>query len=132
MNITIILLLAGIGILNTLYLTYHAINKTHVKCIGFPPEWCRKVQASKYSKTLGIPNPYLGLLMYVAIVVLAILFLNGIVSFWPITVIVLFGFAFSLYFIIIQAFVIKAFCTWCVLSAIDFLLLAAVLLVGWL
>lgn len=124
----IIIIFACIGILNTLYLTSHAITKKPVKCIGFPDEWCKKVQTSKFSKTFGIPNAVLGLCMYVALLVLALLFNSGTVPFWPITVIVTFGFLFSLYFTAIQAFVLKAFCTWCVISALEFITLFIVVM----
>lgn len=122
-SLVIILVLAGIGIVNTLYLVSHAITKTPVKCLFFPPEWCQKVQNSKYSRTFGIPNSITGLAFYAVIFILTLLFNQGNVPFWPITTIVTIGFLFSLYFTIIQGAILKAYCTWCVLSAIDFLLL---------
>lgn len=126
-----ILALGIVGIMNTMYLSYHVITKTPVKCIGFPDEWCEKVQLSKYSKMFHIPNPVLGLLMYVAISLLAILFILDKVSFFPISIIVCIGFTFSVYFTIVQAAVLKAYCTWCVLSAIDFLVLYLLVVITW-
>ena len=41
--------------------------------------------------------------------------------------IIVIGFLFSAYFTYIQGAVLKAYCTWCVLSAIEFLLLFLVL-----
>ncbi|OGY82660.1 MAG: hypothetical protein A3F54_00320 [Candidatus Kerfeldbacteria bacterium RIFCSPHIGHO2_12_FULL_48_17] len=119
----VILVFAGIGIINTAYLVSHVISKKPVKCLFFPPEWCHKVQFSKYSRTLGIPNPVTGLGFYLAILILTGLFVQGTIAFWPIATIITIGFLFSVYFTIIQAFVLKAFCTWCVVSAIDFLVL---------
>lgn len=119
----IILILSGIGMLNTLYLSAHFFSKKPVKCIFFPPEWCQKVQFSKYSKTLGIPNAFTGFGMYAAIAVLTILFWQGTISFLPISILIVVGFLFSSYFLYIQGAVLKAYCTWCVLSAIDFILL---------
>lgn len=107
-----------IGLLDTIYLSYHAITKTDVACWFFPKEWCQKVQYSSYSKTFGIPNPYLGLLMYIAILVL--LFNPLLAPAWILPFIIIFGFAFSMYFTFIQMFVLRAFCTWCVVSAINF------------
>lgn len=128
--ILLILILSAIGIVNTSYLSYHSFKKTPVKCLFFPPEWCLKVQQSKFSRTLGIPNPYAGLFMYLAILVLTLLFSSGaLASFTPISVIIWIGFIFSLYFTFIQAFVLRAFCTWCVLSAIEFTLLLLTILV---
>jgi len=37
------------------------------------------------------------------------------------------GFAFSMYFTFVQAFILKAFCTWCVVSAVDFTLMFLIL-----
>lgn len=122
--ILFIILLSVIGVINTSYLSYHTIHKTLVKCIFFPPEWCEKVQKSKYSRTLGFPNSFAGFGMYFALFVLSFLYFVGALQpLWPIQVIIWIGFAFSMYFLFIQAFVIRAFCTWCVLSALEFSLL---------
>lgn len=120
----IIFIFSALGILDTVYLSYHAFTKTPVKCIFFPDEWCKKVQYSKYSKMFGIPNPFLGFLMYAALLVMGYLFYQGLIPFSYIQVVVGIGFLFSLYFTIIQAFVLRAWCTWCVVSAINFLVLA--------
>lgn len=127
--ITVILIFAIIGILDTLYLMSVKWRKAEVKCLFFPNEWCYKVQHSKYSKTLGIPNSYAGFGMYVLILILLYLFVAGSIPLWPLQAIVAFGFLFSLYFLYIQAFVLRAFCTWCVLSFINFAVMAFVLFV---
>lgn len=119
----ILLVITGIGILNTLYLTYHGVMGTDVYCLFFPDEWCHKVQHSTYSRTMGIPNPYLGLGMLLAILILIILFINSIIPFWPAMLLITGGFLFSVYFLYIQASVLKAYCTWCVLSFLVFLAL---------
>ena len=121
-----ILILSGIGIINTSYLLTHVFSKKPVACIFFPPKWCHKVQFSKFSKTFGVPNSITGWLMYVAIFILTLMFWLGWVTFWPIALLISIGFIFSLYFTAIQAFVLKAFCTWCVLSAIDFAVLMVI------
>src|SRR3989338_8440985 len=123
LSLFILLVLSALGIVNTAYLVSHVFNKRPVKCLFFPPEWCHKVQFSKYSRTLGIPNPITGLGFYLAILILTWFFVQGTIAFWPIATIITIGFLFSVYFTIIQAFVLKAFCTWCVVSAIDFLVL---------
>lgn len=123
-----LLAFSGLGILNTIYLSYHTITKKPVRCLFFPSEWCQRVQYSSYSRTLGIPNSFAGFGFYSAIFVLTILFRQGVVSFIPIAIIIGVGFVFSLYFLFVQAFVLRAFCTWCVASAVDFTVLAAVVL----
>lgn len=124
LNLTLILVFSAIGILDTLYLSYHSFTKTPAKCLFFPQEWCRKVQQSKYSRLFIIPNSYLGLSLYSAIFILTLLVSKGMLSFAPVAALIGFGFLFSLLFMYLQAFVIKAFCTWCVLSAIDFIVLS--------
>lgn len=116
----ILVIFSIIGMLDTLYLIYHKVRGTEVACIFFPKEWCYTVQHAKQSKTFGIPNSILGFLMYVAILVLTLLYTGGSIAFWPIQAIVTFGFLFSMYFTYVQAFVLRAFCTWCVISAINF------------
>jgi uncharacterized membrane protein len=109
-----------IGVLDTLYLIYHKLKGTDVACVFFPRKWCHKVQHSSYSKTFGIPNSVAGFFMYVIILALVYLYSAGLVAFWPIQAIITFGFLFSLYFMFVQAFVLRAFCTWCVVSFINF------------
>lgn len=129
-SLLFIILLSVIGIINTSYLTYHAYTKTPVKCILFPPEWCTKVQQSKFSRSLGFPNAYAGLAMYLGLLFFSVLFAAGSLHvFWPISLIIWFGFIFSMYFTFIQGFVLRAFCTWCVVSAIEFALLFIINLV---
>jgi uncharacterized membrane protein len=113
-----------IGVLDTLYLIYHHVRGTDVACPFFPDEWCHKVQYSPQSKTFGIPNSYLGFCMYVAILILTCLYVAGTIPLWPIAALVTFGFLFSLYFLYVQAFVLRAFCTWCVVSFVNFSVLA--------
>lgn len=119
-KIGIIYLFSFVGILDTLYLIYHKIKGTDVYCLFFPKEWCYKVQHAPQSKTFGIPNSYAGFCMYVAIIALTYLYVAALIPFWPILAIVTFGFLFSMYFVYVQAFILSAFCTWCVVSAINF------------
>lgn len=128
--INIIYIFGVIGVLDTLYLIYNKIKKSDVACPFFPKEWCHKVQHSKQSKTFGVSNSILGFCMYIIILILAFLYSISILPIWPLFVIVIFGFLFSLYFMYIQAFVLKAFCTWCVLSFINFTVIISVLIFG--
>ncbi len=119
----IIYIFSIIGILDTIYLIYNKINNTNVACPFFPKEWCYKVQHSKYSKTFGIPNSILGLIMYIAILIMTIAYSMGLLSIIPIIFIICFGLLFSFYFLYIQKYILKAYCTWCVLSFINFLMM---------
>jgi len=127
-TLTIIKVFAVIGILDTLYLIYHKVRGTDVACIGFPNHWCRRVQYSPQSVTFGIPNSVAGFVMYAGILFFASLSVPGAVL-WPVAVLVAIGFLFSLYFMFVQAFVLRAFCTWCVISFINFTVMAWALFV---
>lgn len=120
----LIFIFSFLGILNTLYLVSHTISKKPVLCLFFPKEWCQKVQYSSWSRTLGVPNSIAGLCFYTSIFVLTLLFQQEMISFVPAQIIIGIGTLFSIYFLAIQAFVLRAFCTWCVFSAIDFAILA--------
>jgi len=117
---TIIYIFSVVGILDTSYLIYHKIKGTDVACLFFPNAWCRKVQYSKQSKTFGIPNSYLGFLMYWVILISTYLAAQGRLNFDWVKAIITFGFLFSMYFTFVQAFILRAFCTWCVVSAVNF------------
>lgn len=111
---------SAIGIIDTLYLIYHKIKGTDVACPFFPKEWCRTVQYSSWSKTFGIPNSYMGFLIYVFIFIATYWYVSMLGSLTPLYVLVTLGFLFSLYFMYVQGVILKAFCTWCVLSFINF------------
>ncbi|MDO8574063.1 MAG: vitamin K epoxide reductase family protein [bacterium] len=123
-----IIILAVIGMLNTTYLVIKKMKREPVFCLFFPQEWCDIVNDSKYSKTLGFPNSLAGFYIYSAILVFTLFFYYGVVSFTPVLILAIIGFYFSMYFLFIQAFVLKAYCTWCVLSAIEFTLLLIIVL----
>lgn len=120
---------AIIGILDTLYLIITKLRGKEVACFLFPKEWCYKVSHSKQSKTFGIPNSVAGFVLYVVIFALTCLASRDIISvFYPFGVI-WFGLLFSLYFLYVQALVLRAFCTWCVISAINFVVMFVLTLV---
>lgn len=128
-QLTAITALSAIGILDTAFLAYHSWHKKPVPCPFFPDEWCHRVQFSPQSRMFfGIPNAYLGLCMFTALLILAASSGEGSGTRWPVTVLVLTGFAMSLYFTYVQAFVLRAFCTWCVVSALCFTGMALALL----
>jgi uncharacterized membrane protein len=121
--VKLIIVLSILGVLDTIYLSYHYIKKTAPSCPILSREWCGKVMFSSYNKTLGIPNAFAGLLAYVALILFACLFINHLIPFYFIAALVVIGFGFSLYFLYLQSVVIRAFCFWCVISAINFILL---------
>ncbi|MDE1875060.1 MAG: vitamin K epoxide reductase family protein [Patescibacteria group bacterium] len=124
LTLNLVFIFASIGVLDTLYLIYHVIEGTDVACPFFPKEWCHKVQHSPQSRTFGVPNAVAGFIMYAAIIIFAYLYVLGAASFVLVDILVGIGFLFSLYFMFVQGFVLRAFCTWCVLSFVNFAVMA--------
>ena len=112
--------LAAIGIAETVYLIRKRIVREEPVCIL--GEDCQKVLESKYNKISGIHNEVLGLAFYVAISFLTAFLVIGIgpVIFWDISVKILIalGVMISIILIYLQWRVIKAWCFWCVMSAL--------------
>ena len=117
---SVLIIFSLIGVFDTLCISYHASNGKPVKCWFFPERWCKKVQYSKFSRTAGIPNGYLGFILYSGIIILTLFAMFTAMPFWPVATLVIVGFLFAVYFTIIQAFVLKAFCVYCLVSAVNF------------
>jgi uncharacterized membrane protein len=112
-----LLSLAGLGV--ALYLAYVEISQVEAVC--GPVGHCNLVQSSPYARILGIPIAVMGVLNYVAIVILwagqrvkslATLSALGLLS------LTLFGTLFSIYLTLLEIFVIRAVCAWCLSSAV--------------
>lgn len=83
---------------------------------------CKPVIRSKYSKFLGVPVELMGMLYYASIAITYGLILGvpglGDGVFKLIVLIATFGaFLFSLYLTAVQAFALREWCSWCLLSA---------------
>ena len=114
----VIAFLSVLGIVDASYLTYHALAKLPLPCTIL--EGCNAVAASPYSKVFGVPLSAFGILFYLGVFLLAIIFLfkqNRVIGF-SLRFFALIGFVLSVYFTYLQGFVIKAFCVYCIASAI--------------
>jgi uncharacterized membrane protein len=82
---------------------------------------CEVVQTSKYAEFLGLPVPGWGAAWYAAMLVLALSMASGRPkTSGPDKLIAIFataGLAFSIYLSALEAFVIHAWCRWCLVSA---------------
>lgn len=111
--------LLGTGISG--YLVYAHFFKINPVCLPGAP--CEVVLTTRYAEMWGVPLSLLGLLMYLALVLLSSLQLlkrsngNGTI---PIGIygVALSGVLFSLYLLYLEAFVIHGYCTWCLASGI--------------
>ncbi len=127
---SILLIFSTIGIFDALYISFHATTGDPVKCWIFPKKWCNKIQYSKFNKTIGIPNGYLGFVLYAGILILTLFHMYTPFPFFPLAALVTVGFLFAVYFTIIQAFVLRAFCVYCIVSAVNLTLMFLAILLS--
>jgi len=116
--VNLFLLLSAVGVIDSAYLTISHLRGGESGC--FLVEGCDIVLSSSYSEFLGIPVALFGLLFYVVIftgVFIYNLKRNDLLM-RKIALISPLGFLASLCFLYIQAVVLKAFCTYCLLSAL--------------
>lgn len=112
-KILIFLAILGIGI--SAYLTYVKLQPEGIACnLG----QCDIVQASKYSELFGIPIAIYGLGYYILFITLISANLKKYANYWA-----LWGLLFSSYLTLLELFVLKAICGWCVLSFIVIILI---------
>jgi len=113
--IRLLTILAGAGLLVSVYLTVITYDPSSVACsIG---GGCETILSSPYAKIFGIPVSAYGILWY--IFQLAVIYLvlikkdqHPVVLKWWIGL----GLAISLYLLYLEAIVIHAYCTWCLVS----------------
>lgn len=119
------LVLAGLGLIDALYLTYVKISHTFALC--GPLGDCESVNTSRYSEISGIPISVLGAGAY--LLILFLLLMEARSGFWksnsPLMVfgISLVGVLYSAYLTYIEIAVLRAICPYCVASAVMMVLL---------
>lgn len=108
---------AFLGFVDASYLAFNAVMNIATPCVI--SEGCDAVTTSAYSRIFGIPVAVLGATYYLAVFVAAArLWQAGdarIARFMPLLTTV--GLAASIWFVSVQAFVLKAWCSFCLLSA---------------
>lgn len=114
-------LLAVLGLGVAGYMAY--IEITHLDAVCGPVGECNVVQTSQYAAIAGIPVAVLGLIFYLAVLVLWAL-QRSAAGQWarPAALALLglavFGVLFSVYLTLLELFVIHAICMWCLTSAL--------------
>lgn len=109
-------LLAFLGFLDATYLTILHYKQTIPPCtIGN----CERVLTSQYATVLGIPTALFGSLFYLSIIVLSLLIITNYKKIFVnlFYLLAASGFGVSLFLLYIQAFVLKSFCQYCLISA---------------
>lgn len=84
---------------------------------------CEIVRASKWAYTFGIPRPFLGVVFYLGVIGLLVVRLYSPKhrpKFWTTLTILMaaVGFIESAFLTLLQTFEIKAYCIWCLVSAV--------------
>lgn len=102
--------LAGVGVAG--YLTYVHYRPAALVCTA--GGGCETVQESTYAELFGVPVALLGLLAYVA--VLALVVWDSELARTLAAAIALTAVGFAVYLITLQAFVIDAWCIWCLVN----------------
>ena len=114
---TVAALLALVGLADALYLTIEHVTGQSVRCTII--SGCSAVLSSPYAVVAGIPLAAVGAAAYFTVFSLAILTIFG----YPrvatlLRAIVITMFAISVWLMYLQAFVIREFCQYCLLSAL--------------
>ncbi len=114
-------ILSLMGLLISLYLLAHSLGLTGPVMCGIGD--CEAVQASPYSYIGPIPISGIGTVGYLLLLVLAFLGLQPRFTRSKVVSLLLLGgsllgVAFSVYLTYLEAFVIHAWCQWCVSSAV--------------
>jgi uncharacterized membrane protein len=125
------MILAGIGLIDALYLTGVKLSNTYALC--GPIGNCETVNTSQYSQVFGIPIALIGAAAYFLILIL--LLIENRNDYWtdfsPMLVfgISLAGVLYSAYLTFLEIAVIKAICPYCILSFILIILIFILTLV---
>ena len=125
----IVLSLIGFGV--SFYIYYSKKYDKPLHCVIVQD--CDAVVKSKYGKTFGIENTVPGMLYYVLVFVYGIsifsnrnIFKDSII-YYSIVIASLGSVLFSIYLTAVQAFVLKKWCEYCIVSSIASLLILIVL-----
>ena len=107
------------GLINASYLTYKHYQKKPLVCpINHD---CNAVVESKWGNIFGVRNEVLGVLFYAGMLLCGILFITAPSSILKLNIYILVGafggLGFSIFLTLLQKFVIKDFCFYCLISA---------------
>jgi uncharacterized membrane protein len=110
------LVLSLAGFIDAVYLAIKTIVGSPITCYAFTG--CDTVAQSSYSALFGIPLSLLGALFYATTIILITYYLQRKTKrgLQYVVYAAIFGGLFALYLFALQAFVIKAWCFYCVIS----------------
>jgi uncharacterized membrane protein len=109
-------LAAFVGMIDSAYVGFHSQGDTLIPC--GPAGGCDEVLNSRYSRWAGISIAWFGFAFYLSVSAGGIFGLSGFQWVFRFTLIAsLAAFLVTLYLLYVQAFVLQAFCDYCLLSA---------------
>ncbi len=113
-----LLIVSCIGLIVSGYLTITYASNNPIACVS--GEGCKIAQLSIYSSFMGIQTPIYGLVYYFTLGIIAALWSEDTRKKLqlPLAVLTSAGVGVSLFLSSIEAFVLHAWCSWCVASAI--------------
>lgn len=124
--IALIIILSIVGIFDSSYLTFEHYNNTIPPCsTSFFSLDCGSVLRSSYAVMFGVPLALIGVIHYSLLtffIILAVIFRKK-AAFYPIVLLSVIGFVSSLYFVYLQVVVIGAICFYCMVSALNSILI---------
>ncbi len=129
----VMLALALLGLAVAFYDSYVIYNGQLLWCPP-PIDGCNEVAASPYARILRLPVGYFGVVYYLYMFGLAALLAFDPLSpglRWGAVLYAALGVAFSLYFMVLQVGFIRAFCVYCLVSAVTTVLLAITAVRHW-
>ena len=113
--------LSLVGLFIAVYLTLHRVGVIGTLACG-ADGGCSTVQTSSYATFAGVPVPFIGLAGYLVLFLLSMKAASGVANERRMAMLLIalsaIAFAFSVYLTALEAFVIHAWCRWCVVSAI--------------
>ncbi len=106
-----------LGFADAVFLTAKYFSGEAPTCVLF--SGCDIVTLSQYASLGGVPIALLGSLFYLSVFVLTLLYIQTQSRIVPKIMFLItgIGFLFTLYLVYLQAFVIDAFCVYCIFSA---------------
>ena len=127
----LIAFIALLGVVNAGYLAWSAAIGDAPTC--FLNSGCDVVAASPYSRFMGIPLATFGVFFYAMLTGFAVwkLFIHEALALRFMLPLASMGFILSLYFLYLQAFVIHAYCEFCLFSLFDATLIFLTTLFLW-
>ncbi len=126
--IWIAVLLATIGFADSAYLTWEHYQEVTPPCTtGFSIVDCGAVLRSEYAEVGGVPLAALGMIHYAFLTVVLLVGSNFKPARYFVVLMGVAGLLASAYFVYLQLFVIHAICLYCMVSAVDSLIMFGIL-----